>query len=224
MEKLMIAKLKNECGYQFTSKLEGMFVDLSLSQQVNSDYQQSIYKQEALIHHFEIMILTTGFWPFQPPQQSYNNNNNNSTENNTSNNNNNNNSTNNNNTNTMYTLPSNMIPHGVKLPYPLYQTCLQFTTFYIEKYNGRKLTWCHNLGQADIKGYFDNHTIKEFSVSTYQLMIMILFNQQASYTMDELRQLTMIPDIELKRHVLSLCTPKCRIFNKASKTKVNKIK
>ena len=27
----MIAKLKHECGYQFTSKLEGMFKDVELS-------------------------------------------------------------------------------------------------------------------------------------------------------------------------------------------------
>lgn len=27
----MIVKLKNECGYQFTSKLEGMFTDMKIS-------------------------------------------------------------------------------------------------------------------------------------------------------------------------------------------------
>ncbi|CAN0573976.1 unnamed protein product, partial [Ectocarpus sp. 12 AP-2014] len=31
MEKNMIVKLKNECGYQFTSKLEGMFTDMKIS-------------------------------------------------------------------------------------------------------------------------------------------------------------------------------------------------
>ena len=31
LEKQMIAKLKAECGYQFTSKLEGMFTDMQLS-------------------------------------------------------------------------------------------------------------------------------------------------------------------------------------------------
>lgn len=30
-ERNMIAKLKTECGYQFTSKLEGMFTDMKLS-------------------------------------------------------------------------------------------------------------------------------------------------------------------------------------------------
>ena len=29
-ERNMIAKLKTECGYQFTSKLEGMFTDMKL--------------------------------------------------------------------------------------------------------------------------------------------------------------------------------------------------
>ncbi|CAN0345890.1 unnamed protein product, partial [Discosporangium mesarthrocarpum] len=31
VEKNMIAKLKTECGYQFTSKLEGMFTDMKIS-------------------------------------------------------------------------------------------------------------------------------------------------------------------------------------------------
>ena len=29
----MIGKLKHECGYQFTSKMEGMFTDMSISKE-----------------------------------------------------------------------------------------------------------------------------------------------------------------------------------------------
>lgn len=38
-EKAMIAKLKQECGYQFTSKLEGMFKDITLSKNVNDEFK-----------------------------------------------------------------------------------------------------------------------------------------------------------------------------------------
>jgi hypothetical protein len=38
----MIAKLKAECGYQFTAKLEGMFVDINISKTVMEQYKRSI--------------------------------------------------------------------------------------------------------------------------------------------------------------------------------------
>jgi cullin 3 len=38
-EKMMISKLKSECGCQFTSKLEGMFKDMTLSNTVNEEFK-----------------------------------------------------------------------------------------------------------------------------------------------------------------------------------------
>ncbi len=38
-EKTMISKLKSECGCQFTSKLEGMFKDMTLSNSVNDEFR-----------------------------------------------------------------------------------------------------------------------------------------------------------------------------------------
>ena len=37
----MIAKLKAECGYQFTSKLEGMYLDMKISKSVQENFQSS---------------------------------------------------------------------------------------------------------------------------------------------------------------------------------------
>ena len=39
-EKLMIAKLKSECGHQFTSRLEGMFRDMDLSKQIMRTWKE----------------------------------------------------------------------------------------------------------------------------------------------------------------------------------------
>ena len=39
LEKSMISKLKTECGCQFTSKLEGMFKDISLSNTLNDEFK-----------------------------------------------------------------------------------------------------------------------------------------------------------------------------------------
>lgn len=40
-ERTMIAKLKTECGFQFTSKLEGMFSDMRLSKELNESFRKS---------------------------------------------------------------------------------------------------------------------------------------------------------------------------------------
>jgi len=63
-EKSMIAKLKMNCGAQFTSKLEGMITDLSLA----SEWQRKfITHQEKLTDRpkieFNVVVLTTGYWP-----------------------------------------------------------------------------------------------------------------------------------------------------------------
>eukprot|EP00096_Caligus_rogercresseyi_P011355 TRINITY_DN4442_c0_g1_i1.p1 TRINITY_DN4442_c0_g1~~TRINITY_DN4442_c0_g1_i1.p1 ORF type:complete len:788 (-),score=287.09 TRINITY_DN4442_c0_g1_i1:190-2553(-) len=70
-EKMMISKLKSECGCQFTSKLEGMFKDMSLSNTVNEEFRQYLSKTERSLGGLEITVrvLTTGYWPGQnaPP-------------------------------------------------------------------------------------------------------------------------------------------------------------
>jgi cullin 3 len=64
MERTMISKLKTECGYQFTSKLEGMFTDMRISKGVNDDYQLAVSRQQApRAMDFEVNVLTAGFWP-----------------------------------------------------------------------------------------------------------------------------------------------------------------
>ena len=66
----MISKLKSECGCQFTSKLEGMFKDMTLSNTVNEEFRTHI-TQSRNLHGIDlsVRVLTTGFWPGQnaPP-------------------------------------------------------------------------------------------------------------------------------------------------------------
>ena len=38
-ERIMVIKLKAECGYQFTSKLEGMFNDMAISRDIREAYK-----------------------------------------------------------------------------------------------------------------------------------------------------------------------------------------
>lgn len=66
-ERSLIVKLKTECGYQFTSKLEGMFTDMKTSQ----DTMQGFYASQSTSEGADgpslaVQVLTTGSWPTQP--------------------------------------------------------------------------------------------------------------------------------------------------------------
>ena len=65
-EKNMISKLKTECGCQFTSKLEGMFKDIHLSNTTNEEFRAYVLnKGTGLLFGVDlsVRVLTTGFWP-----------------------------------------------------------------------------------------------------------------------------------------------------------------
>uniref|UniRef100_T1H3H7 Cullin family profile domain-containing protein n=1 Tax=Megaselia scalaris TaxID=36166 RepID=T1H3H7_MEGSC len=66
-EKNMISKLKTECGCQFTSKLEGMFKDMSLSNTIMDEFKTYTFNKNINLANVEltVRILTTGFWPTQ---------------------------------------------------------------------------------------------------------------------------------------------------------------
>ena len=76
VERSMITKLKVECGYQYTSKLEGMFMDMKVSSDTNDNFRSALggsAKVEGV--ELQVHVLTTGFWPTQaavgcnlPPQ------------------------------------------------------------------------------------------------------------------------------------------------------------
>ena len=69
-EKNMITKLKTECGCQFTSKLEGMFKDMSISNSMMDEFKNHLQNNsKALANMCGVdlfcRVLTTGFWPTQ---------------------------------------------------------------------------------------------------------------------------------------------------------------
>jgi len=77
-ERSMIGKLKTECGYQFTSKLEGMFTDMKVSTDTMANFKNHV---KNLADNplggidLSVNVLTTGYWPTQstnncnmPPQ------------------------------------------------------------------------------------------------------------------------------------------------------------
>lgn len=171
VEKGMIAKLKAECGHQFTSRLEGMFKDMELSKQLMKGYKEHEAKSPPG-HSLElsVTVLTTGFWPV---------------------------------TNVPY----------CNLPPAANKACEHFTQYYTHAHSGRRLTWQTNLGTAELRCVFEKGR-KELVVHTYQMVILMLFNQATKLTFADIQKLTNIPEQELTRHLLSLAHPNVKLLRK----------
>ncbi|KAH6569972.1 hypothetical protein BASA60_007995 [Batrachochytrium salamandrivorans] len=63
-ERVMISRLKTVCGYEYTSKLQRMFTDISLSEDLNvrfKSYMEALPRQLGI--EFEVLVLTAGSWP-----------------------------------------------------------------------------------------------------------------------------------------------------------------
>ncbi|KAI5704858.1 hypothetical protein M8J75_009498 [Diaphorina citri] len=67
-EKNMISKLKTECGCQFTSKLEGMFKDMTISNTLMEEFKESVNTASLAGVDLSVRVLTTGYWPTQTAQ------------------------------------------------------------------------------------------------------------------------------------------------------------
>jgi cullin 3 len=65
LERSVVAKLKAECGYQFTSKIEGMFKDLQISTGLMEEYRRSTAFSASPVQ-IDVSMLTTGYWPLMP--------------------------------------------------------------------------------------------------------------------------------------------------------------
>jgi len=173
-ERNMIAKLKTECGYQFTSKLEGMFTDMKTSATTMEKFKSSKEYNQTHGITLSVHILTTGFWPAQSASK-------------------------------------------CNLPTELSNCCEVFKKFYLDVNQGRRLTWQTNMGTGDVKGYYAarNH---EFNVSTYQIVILLLFNEKKDLTLKEIQELTAIPEADLKRNLLALSMGKFKVLTQDEKT------
>ncbi|XP_054940646.1 cullin-1-like [Physeter macrocephalus] len=60
-----ISKLKQACGFEFTSKLQQMFQDMGASKYLNEQFKKLLTNSEPLGLDFSIQVLSSGSWPFQ---------------------------------------------------------------------------------------------------------------------------------------------------------------
>ncbi|KAJ3235289.1 Cullin-2 [Chytriomyces hyalinus] len=67
LEMTMISGLKNVCGVEYTSKLQRMFTDITLSHDLNKRFSTSMERQNVNLGvDFSILVLTAGSWPSMP--------------------------------------------------------------------------------------------------------------------------------------------------------------
>ncbi|PSN32747.1 Cullin-1 [Blattella germanica] len=65
-EASMISKLKQACGFEYTSKLQRMFQDIGVSKDLNEQFRKHLTNSnEPLDIDFSIQVLSSGSWPFQ---------------------------------------------------------------------------------------------------------------------------------------------------------------
>nr|GLL39211.1 cullin-3A-like isoform X1 [Ipomoea trifida]GMD49907.1 cullin-3A-like isoform X1 [Ipomoea batatas] len=164
-ERSLIVKLKTECGYQFTSKLEGMFTDMKTSQDTMQGFNATMGGEIADGPTLAVQVLTTGSWPTQS------------------------------------VTPCN-------LPTEILGVCEKFRTYYLGTHTGRRLTWQTNMGTADLKATFGKGQKHELNVSTYQMCILMLFNNADRLSYKDIEQATEIPVSDLKRCLQSLACVK----------------
>lgn len=65
-EASMISKLKQACGFEYTSKLQRMFQDIGVSKDLNEAFRKHVANSN-MSHDidFSIQVLSSGSWPFQ---------------------------------------------------------------------------------------------------------------------------------------------------------------
>jgi cullin 3 len=210
VERQIVLRLKAEYGYQFTLKIERMFSDMSISRALMSDFKLSQYKTECPIE-CDFTVLTAGYWPAQRHSDdfifpaSYAK------------------------TASGGTSSSEVATGGSTgsvsvcnacMP-PSVRACMDaFTSFYVAQHSGRRLTWQLSQASADTRLAINDANKYLVSMSAYQMMIFHLLNSSDSVTYEEISSLVRIPELELKRQLLSLCTPKLRLLNKSSPGRV----
>ncbi|CAF1416735.1 unnamed protein product [Adineta ricciae] len=94
-----------------------------------------------------------------------------------------------------------------------------FAKFYLSKHTGRKLHWQYSLDHCLLKGWLKDKMPKEFQVSLFQALVLLLFNQHLELNYNDIKEQTKLQEAELHRTLQSLACGKIRLLNKKPLTK-----
>ncbi|KKA29443.1 hypothetical protein TD95_002693 [Thielaviopsis punctulata] len=207
VERLMVSRMKHEFGNNYTSKFEHMLRDLEISSELTSSYRTHIQNSTETPPAVEITIsvLTNGSWPADILGQPK-----------------------------AGTVPDNAPIKSLVWPASLSPAIESVSQFYLQRHNGRKLTWLGSLGSADVvctfpaipdkKGPLARERKYEINMPVYGVLVLELFNgvePGTTRSFEEIQEATAMPPSDLMRTLMALAVaPKCRVLSKtpASKT------
>ncbi|KAH8795902.1 Cullin [Flagelloscypha sp. PMI_526] len=163
VEAFMISKLKKACGFEYTSKLQRMLNDVSISKALTDSFKERTEQDHGNMDiNFSVIVLGANFWPLNSPTHDY-------------------------------IIPQEIIP-----------TYDRFLEYYQLKHSGRKLTWLWNYSKNELR---TNYLSQKYILMTrsYQMAILLQYNQNDTLSLDELVSATSIPKHVLT-HVVALLT------------------
>jgi DNA-binding MarR family transcriptional regulator len=100
------------------------------------------------------------------------------------------------------------------LPKEVTVACDKFKRFYLNQHSGHKLDWRLDQGQAELQVQFSPKVRRGLIVTTYQMMIMLVFNSYKTPTFKQILDITGIPRNDIANHLLSLVHPKVAVLSK----------
>lgn len=208
VERQMISRMKQEIGNYFTNKLEGMFKDMTLSEELTSGYRTHIQKLgdvDKTQIDLGVSVLTSNFWPMEVMGGAA-------------------------------SRSEDGTRQAINWPAEVKSLQDSFTKYYLKERNGRQLSWLGFTGTADMRCVFPSIAGKEgvlgrerrheITVSTSSMVVLLLFNNLThgeTLSFEEIQQRTLIPAAELVRILTALAIlPKARVLTKDPATKLVK--
>jgi len=183
-EKSIILKFKEECGYQYTRKLEGMFKDLDTSVIITQEFHQHVGGHTDTFRpagvQLAVRVLSSGFWPTQKLVESSNKD--------------------------FPSLPTSALRVFQSFEnFYLSKHCGRKLTLLPQLGNAELEA---NFGWSDCEEPCRQIRSYVLQVSTYQMCILMLFNKQSHWNFHMLQKETNIPLRDLERIINSLIAGK----------------
>ena len=196
-ERSLVVKLKTECGYQFTTKFEGMFNDIRTSRDSMSAFRTHLEERAAsgdLAMAAEpsssaltadadgVKVKTAGGVSSYLGGVDL----------------------------SVQVLTTGSWPvkgqnvSMCTLPPGMQAACHAYRDFYLGSHNGRRLAFLTQMGTADVRATFGDGVRRELSVSTYMACVLVLFNDTESLSYRDIEAATQIPGDDLRRSLQSL--------------------